>query len=123
MADDPPITQRHSNTEPSPNVERQPVPVRLVAAGRQSCADHDPTDPRGVIQVQTTVAARSDADRIARALVERRLAACVQVMGPIRRSVHARRRPDGRGGRTPAPCRLQWDPWDLLLRASAGRAA
>jgi periplasmic divalent cation tolerance protein len=35
------------------------------------------------IQVTTTVATRADADRIARALVERGLAACVQVAGPI----------------------------------------
>lgn len=35
------------------------------------------------IQVVTTTARREDADRIARALVETRLAACVQVLGPI----------------------------------------
>lgn len=35
------------------------------------------------LQVLTTVANRGDADRIARALTERRLAACVQVVGPI----------------------------------------
>ncbi len=35
------------------------------------------------IQVVTTVAHRQDAERIARGLVERRLAACVQVVGPI----------------------------------------
>ncbi len=35
------------------------------------------------LQVQTTVENREDADRIARALVERRLAACVQISGPI----------------------------------------
>jgi periplasmic divalent cation tolerance protein len=35
------------------------------------------------IQVVTTTAERADADRIARALVEQRLAACVQVSGPI----------------------------------------
>ncbi|MGH7631289.1 MAG: divalent-cation tolerance protein CutA [Gemmatimonadales bacterium] len=34
-------------------------------------------------QVTTTVATREDADRIAAALVEERLAACVQVAGPI----------------------------------------
>jgi periplasmic divalent cation tolerance protein len=36
------------------------------------------------IQVQTTTATRADAERIAAALVERRLAACVQISGPIR---------------------------------------
>lgn len=35
------------------------------------------------IQVVTTTARREDADRIAEALVESRLAACVQVLGPI----------------------------------------
>jgi len=35
------------------------------------------------IQVVTTTAERKDADRIALALVEERLAACVQVTGPI----------------------------------------
>jgi periplasmic divalent cation tolerance protein len=35
------------------------------------------------IQIVTTVEHREDADRIARALVEERLAACVQVVGPI----------------------------------------
>jgi periplasmic divalent cation tolerance protein len=35
------------------------------------------------IQVMTTVSSREDAQRIADALVDRRLAACVQVIGPI----------------------------------------
>jgi periplasmic divalent cation tolerance protein len=35
------------------------------------------------IQVVTTVECREDADRIARELVESRLAACVQVVGPV----------------------------------------
>jgi periplasmic divalent cation tolerance protein len=35
------------------------------------------------IQVVTTTADRADAERIARALVEEQLAACVQVVGPI----------------------------------------
>lgn len=35
------------------------------------------------LQVVTTTANKADAERIARALVERRLAACVQVSGPI----------------------------------------
>jgi len=36
------------------------------------------------LQAQTTVATRVDAERIAHTLVERRLAACVQILGPIR---------------------------------------
>ena len=36
-----------------------------------------------VIQVVTTVARREEADRIARELIDQRLAACVQVLGPI----------------------------------------
>jgi len=35
------------------------------------------------IQVMTTTANRHDADRIAGELVERRLAACVQLLGPV----------------------------------------
>ena len=35
------------------------------------------------VQVQTTTASEEDARRIARALVEERLAACVQIVGPI----------------------------------------
>lgn len=37
----------------------------------------------GFIQVTTTTGKREDAERIARALVETRLAACVQIAGPI----------------------------------------
>lgn len=35
------------------------------------------------LQVQTTTGSRADGEAIARALVEQRLAACVQVIGPI----------------------------------------
>lgn len=35
------------------------------------------------LQVTTTVETREDADRLARSLVEERLTACVQVVGPI----------------------------------------
>lgn len=35
------------------------------------------------IQVVTTTNSREDADRIARALVEQRVAGCVQILGPI----------------------------------------
>jgi periplasmic divalent cation tolerance protein len=37
----------------------------------------------GMIQVLTTVAKREDGQRIATALVQQRLAACVQVSGPL----------------------------------------
>lgn len=37
----------------------------------------------GFIQVTTTTEKREDAERIARILVESRLAACVQIVGPI----------------------------------------
>ena len=40
------------------------------------------------IQVMTTVEQRSDAERIARTLVEKRLAACVQVAGPVTSYFH-----------------------------------
>ena len=39
--------------------------------------------PSNCIQVSTTTARRTDADRIARALLEKKLAACVQVLGPM----------------------------------------
>jgi len=35
------------------------------------------------VQVVTTIGTREDAERIARTMVERRLAACVQVAGPV----------------------------------------
>lgn len=37
----------------------------------------------GFLQVITTVASRAEGDRLAALLVEQRLAACVQVVGPI----------------------------------------
>ncbi len=37
----------------------------------------------GLIQVFTTTGTREDAQRIAQSLVDQRLAACVQIMGPI----------------------------------------
>ena len=42
-----------------------------------------PAETTGVIEVVTTTAEKADAQRIAAALVDRRLAACVQVGGPI----------------------------------------
>jgi periplasmic divalent cation tolerance protein len=35
------------------------------------------------LQVQTTVSSEEEAEAMSRALVERRLAACVQVLGPV----------------------------------------
>jgi periplasmic divalent cation tolerance protein len=40
------------------------------------------------IQVVTTTSSKEEAEKIARALVERRLAACVQVAGPIASTYH-----------------------------------
>jgi len=39
---------------------------------------------KGYIQVFTTTDKREEAERIAKAIVERRLAGCVQILGPIR---------------------------------------
>jgi periplasmic divalent cation tolerance protein len=39
--------------------------------------------PREYIQVSTTTGSKQDADRIAKHLVEEKLAACAQVIGPI----------------------------------------
>lgn len=38
----------------------------------------------GHVQISTTVESREQADTLANSLVEKRLAACVQVIGPIR---------------------------------------
>ncbi|MEK6732426.1 MAG: divalent-cation tolerance protein CutA [Candidatus Omnitrophota bacterium] len=38
----------------------------------------------GFVQVVTTVSKKSDAEKISEALVGRRLAACVQIIGPIK---------------------------------------
>lgn len=40
------------------------------------------------IQVLTTLENRDDAEKIARALVEKRIAACVQIMGPLTSFFH-----------------------------------
>ncbi|GAG72423.1 unnamed protein product [marine sediment metagenome] len=37
------------------------------------------------IQVLTTTEKREDAEKIAKTLVEKRLAACIQIMGPMNR--------------------------------------
>ena len=39
--------------------------------------------PEKYVQAVTTVARREDAEEMARALVEKRLAACVQIVGPV----------------------------------------
>jgi periplasmic divalent cation tolerance protein len=38
---------------------------------------------RGCVQVQTTAGSKEEADRLVSVLLERRLAACVQVLGPM----------------------------------------
>jgi len=50
-------------THNRPSVEESPMPQAL--------------------QVTTTMASKADAERVARALIERRVAACVQISGPI----------------------------------------
>ncbi len=40
--------------------------------------------PTGCVQVQTSAASEQEADRLATVVVESRLAACVQVVGPVR---------------------------------------
>jgi periplasmic divalent cation tolerance protein len=67
------------------------VAVRYMpgARPRRVTACH-PTgfDMGNFIQVMTTTATPEDAERIAQALVGRRLAACVQIVGPIRSIYH-----------------------------------
>ena len=45
--------------------------------------DHRSMPDEVLIQVQTTVASRLDGERIGQALVDARLAACAQLLGPI----------------------------------------
>lgn len=52
----------------------------MNAGSRPQPPDSRPTDS---LQVVTTTATREEADRLARSAVERRLAACAQVAGPI----------------------------------------
>jgi periplasmic divalent cation tolerance protein len=52
-------------------------------AGRPRSAPTDYRRPVEIIQVVTTTGTRAEADAIAQALVEARLAACAQVLGPI----------------------------------------
>ncbi|HEY5311203.1 MAG TPA: divalent-cation tolerance protein CutA, partial [Pirellulales bacterium] len=52
-----------------------------IAATASSLAEQPPV--KQFIQVVTTVANADEAQRLARQLVERRLAACVQVTGPV----------------------------------------
>jgi periplasmic divalent cation tolerance protein len=51
-------------------------------------ANHTMSHKTDVIQVTTTTANRDDAQRIARELVRQRLAACVQVYGPVSSIYH-----------------------------------
>jgi periplasmic divalent cation tolerance protein len=56
--------------------------IQIIPAPLAPVEEHRPMTEH--VQVQTTVAQRADAERIAHDLVSRRLAACVQIVGPIR---------------------------------------
>src|SRR6185503_15291275 len=58
---------------------------RACRSARGTCGEAGMTE---FIQVITTTDTRPRADEIARALVERRLAACVQVVGPVASTFH-----------------------------------
>ncbi len=60
------------------------------------------------IQVVTTTAGREDAERIAQALIEKRLAACVQIVGPVQ-SIY---RWQGKVERA--------EEWQCLIKSRAG---
>ena len=55
----------------------------MLEACRQPRPDEVSAVPDRYLMAMTTTDARDDADRLARGLVEQRLAACVQVLGPI----------------------------------------
>ena len=58
----------------------------MTALHRSTCAGTTPEtrlQMTNYIQVFTTTATKADAQAIARAVVERRLAGCAQVIGPI----------------------------------------
>jgi periplasmic divalent cation tolerance protein len=58
--------------------------TQLFSRDAQRSAIHFPVQSMTqFLLVTTTVAERAEAERIARALVERRLAACVQIAGPV----------------------------------------
>ena len=79
-------------------------PTRARAGTRRAMADH--------LQVLTTVASEEEAERIAAALVERRLAACVQTLGPIASTLPLagqRRVRRGSGSAWPRPRRSRYD--------------
>jgi hypothetical protein len=54
----------------------------LFALSGSRCSNQEPA-MSDIIQIVTTVPDEESAQRIARALVEARLAACVQVAGPV----------------------------------------
>jgi periplasmic divalent cation tolerance protein len=62
-----------------------------------------------VLQVQTTVPSEADGERIAAYLVDGRLAACVQVVGPIRSTYRWQGRVD------------EAEEWLLLVKTTAAR--
>jgi len=62
-----------------------------------------------VLQVQTTVPSESDGERIAAHLVDGRLAACVQVVGPIRSTYRWRGRVE------------EAEEWLLLVKTTTAR--
>lgn len=45
--------------------------------------DHEPVAGGDLIQVQTMVGSRADGERIGQAMVDARLAACAQLLGPL----------------------------------------
>jgi periplasmic divalent cation tolerance protein len=55
------------------------MPVPQVQGGHQAAEGPETTSGDALLAVFTTVATLEDAERMARALVERRLAACVQI--------------------------------------------
>lgn len=58
-------------------------PCRLIAGILLLCALREGGTVEDYLQVMTTTETQEDARRIARTLVEKRLAACVQVIGPL----------------------------------------
>ena len=60
-----------------------PRSLHSMSCGSPAPIAGDGPDGSAVVQLTTTVAERADADRIADALLDARLAACVQIVGPI----------------------------------------
>src|SRR5690606_26536251 len=57
---------------------------RAMLGGRRRTWAEDEAMTERFLQAETTVATREDAERLAAALVEARLAACAQIVGPMR---------------------------------------